>query len=200
MYSRINAELNGLIDQLPAGKEGFITPSQADFLYHFIMLTRPRLVAETGFHVGHSACVIMKAMEEYGGGTLISFDIAKYEETKKAVEIVKKRFENLHFVEGDTKQTLAGTLAQLFNQNPTLTLDFCIVDGGHDVETARHDMIVMESLLKPGGYLWLDDFENNIYRNVGVNVAGREFAMSRKHCLRFITDDHRGILIHQKGF
>ena len=93
MYSHIDLELNELIQGLPAAPEGFITPAQAEFLYAFVRLTQPRLVAETGFNVGHSACVIMKAMESYGGGTLVSFDIGKHDVIHRGAALVKKRFE-----------------------------------------------------------------------------------------------------------
>lgn len=200
MFSHIDAELNGLIQQLPETPEGRITPAQAEFLYAFIRLTRPRVAVETGFNVGHSACVIMRAMEAYGGGTLLSFDIGKYDATHKAAEIVKTRYENFHLILGDSKQTLAPTLAQTLSSNNSATLDFAMVDGGHDIETARSDLIVLESLVRPGGFLWLDDFENANCINVGVNVVGREFAASRSHCHRFLTADNRGMMIYQKGF
>ncbi len=142
----------------------------------------------------------MWAMQSYGGGTLLSFDIGKYEATEEGVAIVKERFEGFHYIKGDTKQILAGTLAHTLSSNNAATLDFAIVDGGHDVATARSDMMVFEGLLKPGGFLWLDDFENANCINTGVNIVGREFAATRGHCMRFLTTDHRGMMIYQKGF
>ncbi len=200
MYAHIDTELNELIQKLPETPEGYITPDQAEFLYAFVRLTRPQLVAETGFNVGHSACVILRAMETYGGGSLISFDIGKYEATPKAAEVIRAKYENLHLITGDTKHTLAPTLVQVLNSNPAATLDLAIVDGGHDVETARTDMIVFESVLRPGGYLWLDDFENPVCVAIGVNIVGREFVTNRPHGLRFTTSDNRGMAIFQKSF
>ncbi len=200
MFSHIDKELNELVQQLPETPEGYITPHQAEFLYSFVRLTQPKIVVETGFNAGHSACVILRAMDAYGGGALLSFDIARYDATRKGAEIVKARYESFSLIVGDTKQTLAGTMAQVLSSNNDATLDFAIVDGGHDVETARADMVILESLLRPGGYLWLDDFENANCINVGVNVVGREFASSRGHCLRFLTADNRGMMLHQKAF
>ncbi len=200
MFSHIDKQLDELTKQLPEGGEGYLTADQAEFLWAFIRLTRPKIVAETGFNAGHSACVIMRAMETYGGGVLLSYDIGQHDVMQKGAEIVKSRYENFHLVQGDTKQTLATSLALTLSSNNDATLDLAIVDGGHDVETARHDLMVLESVLKPGGYLWLDDFENANCIAVGVNLVGREFAASRKHCLRFRTSDNRGMMIYQKGF
>jgi predicted O-methyltransferase YrrM len=199
-YAAIDPELGELMAQLPQTGEGFITLEQARFLYNFILLTRPRIVAETGFNVGHSACIILRAMETYGGGALISFDIGRHPGTRPGAEYVKSRFDNFALVLGDSKQTLAPTLAQILDRNPQSALDFAIVDGGHDVETARADLLIMQALLRPGGYLWLDDFESHSCRCVGVSLVGREFARSNPNCMRFTTADHRGMLIYQKGF
>jgi len=200
MYAHIDKKLDELIKTLPEGTEGYITPEQAEFMFAFIRLTKPRVVAETGFNVGHSALVIMRAMETYGGGTLLSFDLGRYAETAGAAEKVKGYYENFNIIYGDSKQTLSTTLAQALSSNPAATLDLGVVDGGHDVETARHDLLVMESVVKPGGFLWLDDFENANCINVGVNIVGREFATARAHCHRFLTSEHRGMMIYQKGF
>lgn len=200
MYAHIDTELNEIVQQLPEGREGSITPAQAEFLYHFIRLTQPRIVAETGFNVGLSACVMMRAMETYGGGTLLSFDIGRHDVTHKAAAIVKARFENFNLILGDTKQTLASTLGQTIGSNPSATLDFAFVDGGHDPDTARNDLLICETLLKPGGYLWFDDFENATHICVGVNLVGREFVNTRQRCMRFLTPDHRGMMLYQKTF
>ncbi len=200
MLPDIDPELHDLMLRLPETPEGYITPAQAEFLYAFIRLTQPRVVAETGFNAGHSACVILRAMETYGGGTLLSFDIGKHEATHKAAEIVKAKYPQFHLILGDTKQTLAPTLAQAISSNDDATLDLAIVDGGHDTDTARMDLLIFEAILRPGGYLWLDDFENANCIAVGVNLVGREFAAVHQHCLRFLTKDCRGMMIYQKGF
>ncbi len=199
-YAAIDPEFGEMFPELPETPEGFITVEQARFLYHFILLTRPRVVAETGFNVGHSACVILRAMETYGGGALVSFDLGRHPGTRIGGEVVKSRFNNFALILGDSKQTLAPTLAQILDRNPTPGLDLAIVDGGHDVETARTDMAIMQALVRPGGYLWLDDFESTTCRCVGVSIVGREFARDHPNCVRFVTADHRGMMIYQKGF
>ncbi len=200
MFSHIDGELNDFVQRMPETGEGFITAGQAEFMWALIRLTRPRIVAETGLNAGHSACVILRAMESYGGGTLMSFDIGRYDATQKAADLIKERYPNFHYIRGDTKETLAPAMAQALSSNNDATLDLAIVDGGHDIETARHDLLVFDALLKPGGFLWLDDFGNANCICVGVNVIGREFAAARGSCHRFLTPDHRGMMVYQKGF
>jgi predicted O-methyltransferase YrrM len=200
-YAAIDPELEGLIAELPSTPEGYISPGQADFLYHLIGLVRPKLVAETGFNAGHSAVVILQAMKRYGAGRLVSFDIGQHTAVDQGEAFVNARFPNrFTLIRGDTKHTLAPHLGDVLDADSDATLDLAIVDGGHDIETARADMVIMEALLRPGGYLWLDDFENTAHRCTGVTIVGREFARQRGNCVRFVTTDRRGILLYQKSF
>jgi predicted O-methyltransferase YrrM len=200
MYSHIHPDLEPLLSSLPEPPEGHISPEQAEYLFHFIRLIRPSLVAETGFCVGHSACIIMLAQESTGlAPRMLSIDICRYEETKRSVDIIKRRFPGLKFVEGDTRQVLAPALRRFLRRNGELPLDLAIVDGGHDAETALSDLEICFACLRPGGYLWLDDFEKPL-PNSGVNLAGRRFARRWGSCHRLATRDGRGFMLHQKGF
>ena len=199
-FSSIDPVLGEMVAELPSTSEGYLSATQADFLYHFVLLTRPRLVVETGFNVGHSALVILRAMSRYGGGTLLSFDIGRHEGTAGGAALVKSRYEDFHLFEGDTKEVLGPSLGQVLNRHPGATLDLAIVDGGHDMQTCQADLMILEALLAPGGYLWLDDFESLVCRCINVSIVGREFARSRPNCMRFNTADHRGMMIFQKGF
>jgi hypothetical protein len=199
-YAHIHPELGEILNSLPKAPEGHVSPEQAEFLFHFVRLIRPVFMAETGFCVGHSACVAMLAQESLGiAPQMLSLDICRYEETKIAADIVKSRFPGLKFIEGDTKTVLSDALRRRLRRGEGLTLDLGIIDGGHDRSTAAHDLETLFAYLRPGGYLWLDDFEKAL-PNAGVNLAGRDFARRWGSCLRFRTQDARGFMIHQKSF
>ena len=200
VFQHIDDRLHDLTEKLPAAEEGHISDDQAEFLWSFLRLNRPRFVAETGFNAGHSAMVILRAMETYGGGILLSFDIGRHDSTRVAAEMVRTSFNGFAFVEGDSKATLANGIVSVLNKDAALTFDLGIVDGGHDYATAKSDLDVMSSLVKPGGFVWLDDFDNGRVVCSGVNQAGLEFAAARGSCVRFRTPDHRGMMIYQKGF
>jgi cephalosporin hydroxylase len=162
--------------------------------------TRPRIFFILSGSVGHSACIIMLAQESAGlAPRMLSIDICRYEETKRSADIVKTRFPGLKFVEGDTRQVLASNLRRFLRRNGELPLDLAIVDGGHDAETALSDLEIFFACLRPGGYLWLDDFEKPL-PNAGVNLAGHTFARRWGNCHRLVTRDGRGFMLHQKGF
>lgn len=194
---------NGLkedLASLPKAHEGHISPEQAEFLYHFVRLIRPEFVVETGFGVGHSACVIMNAQRSVGlEPCMMSVDICAFEETKKAAMLLKTKFKNFIFVEGDSKKVLSEAVNGILREREGLRLKLGLVDGGHDAETTMHDLNVLSSFLMLGGYLWLDDFEK-IVPNSGVNMTGRAFAMKWGNCNRFRTQDTRGFMVYQKAF
>lgn len=199
-YAHIHPELVDILNALPTPPEGHVSPEQAEFLFHFVRLIRPAFIAETGFCVGHSACVAMLAQASLGiAPRMLSLDICRYEETKAAAKVVKSRFPGLKFIEGDTKAVLSDALRRQLRREDGLTLDLGIIDGGHDEPTAAHDLATLFAYLRPGGYLWLDDFEKAL-PNAGVNLAGHDFARRWGSCLRFATRDARGFMLHQKGF
>lgn len=199
-YAHIADGLKEELESLPKPPEGHISPDQAEFLYHFIRLIRPKFVVETGLCVGHSASVIMFAQRSAGiEPRLMSVDNCQYEETRRAANHLRGRFEHFTFVEGDSKQVLAGAVNQYLREHEGLTLDLGLVDGGHDAETALHDLETLSSFLVLGGYLWLDDFEK-IVPCAGANMAGRAFARKWGSCQRFRTEDTRGFMLYQKAF
>lgn len=201
-YAYIAAGLKEELEFLPEAPEGHISPDQAEFLYHFIRLIRPKFVVETGLCVGHSACVIMLAQRSVGiEPRLMSIDHCQYERTTQAADLLKSRFENFTFVPGDSNEVLSECVNQYLHEHEKegLTLDLGLVDGGHDAETALNDLETLSSFLVLGGYLWLDDFEN-VLPCAGANAAGRAFARKWGSCQRYRTGDSRGFMLYQKAF
>jgi predicted O-methyltransferase YrrM len=199
-YSHIANGLKEYLDLLPKPPEGHISPDQAEFLYHFIRLIRPQFVVETGFCVGHSACVIMLAQQSVGiEPRLMSVDNCQYEQTVPAANLISSKFENFTFVRGDSRHVLSTAVNEYLRRHEGLTLALGLVDGGHDAETALNDLETLSSFLALGGYLWLDDFEK-LVPCAGANLAGRRFARRWGSCQRFRTEDTRGFMIYQKSF
>lgn len=199
-YDHIARGLREELESLPKAPEGHISPDQAEFLFHLIRLIRPSFVVETGFCVGHSACVIMKAQKSVDlEPHLLSVDSCQFEETLPAADLLSSHYPRFTLVQGDSKNVLTNAVNSHIRQNEGLTLDLGVVDGGHDAETALHDLEVLASFLKLGGYLWLDDFEK-IVPCAGANMAGRTFARRWGSCHRYRTSDNRGFMLYQKAF
>lgn len=101
---------NGLkedIESLPKAQKGHISPEQAEFLYHLIRPIWPQFVVTTGFGVVHSACMIMYAQKSVNiEPCMMSTDICASEQTKLGADIVRSKFKNFIFAQGDSKKVL----------------------------------------------------------------------------------------------
>jgi predicted O-methyltransferase YrrM len=199
-YEIIDSQLVAELEQLPAPTVGHISPAQGEFLYHFIRLTRPSFIVETGFGVGYSACIIMMAQRSAGiNPCLMSVDNCQFEQTIVAARKVSARFPGHIFVEGDSKRVLLPAIDKYLRTNEDVTLDFGIVDGGHDAETVASDLKVISSFLARDGFIWIDDYDRRI-PNPGVNIAGREYARQWGFCHHYRTLDERGFMVCQRNF
>lgn len=199
-FAHIDASAARLMEALPEPREGHISPDQAEFLYQLIRLTQPRFVVETGFGVGHSAIIIMRAQESVGiRHDCVSVDLCCYPENRTAGEMLAAEFPDFRLVVGDSKEVLWDAIHCHLRENEGLQLGLGVVDGGHDAETALRDLETMAAFLTVGGYLWLDDY-GKIVPCGGANAAGRNFAQKWGHCISFRTADTRGFMLHQKPF
>jgi cephalosporin hydroxylase len=193
-------DLSHVIGRLPNAFEGHLSPQQADFLYAFVRFIQPEVVVETGFGVGHSACTIMEAQKSVGiEPFVVSVDICEDRQTKLAAEIVGEAYPRHVLVDGDSKEVLRSAVHSVLREREGLALKLALIDGAHDEDTVRSDLITFHSFLALGGYMWLDDFEK-VVPNSGVNAAGREFAHKWRNAIRFRSIGNRGIMLYQKAF
>lgn len=51
------------------------------------------------------------------------------------------------------------TLPQEANADPTPVADFCLIDGGHGLDTVFNDFVYLNYMLKAGGLLVVDDLQ-----------------------------------------
>lgn len=116
-------------------------------LVYLIKKYKPTIIYEIGFNMGHSACLILNNIDK--NSNLTTFDICRYGYEIKCYEILKKYFNNIELIIGDTKETL--------KKQDIDEIDFIFIDGGHDRETVGNDINWALSKIKSNGILLLDD-------------------------------------------
>jgi predicted O-methyltransferase YrrM len=133
--------------------EGFTIPQEANDICVFLQNNPSiKLIGEIGFNVGMSCANMLNVRDDIH---VYSFDIGHHPHIQKQKQIIDECFPNRHvLILGDSTKTLP-----MLNQlQPAIGFDFIFVDGGHEHPIPYLDMINSLSLLKPGGYMCVDDY------------------------------------------
>jgi predicted O-methyltransferase YrrM len=135
-------------------------------LYEHIRRTRPARALELGTARGVSAAYIAAAMEANGEGELVTVDSAAYAWTDPSPREVLHRAGLLHRVSLDRrystytwflKEELARRCDEHGNCEPVY--DFCFLDGSKNWTIDGLAVLLIERLLRAGGWLLLDDLD-----------------------------------------
>ncbi len=130
--------------------EGSTCPGKQIHMSSLILNTHAQLVYEIGFNAGHMSFRMCRALQETCGGVL-AFDID--ETHRPAAEKMQEIFPGIFLdcIWGDTQITLPAQ-----EGSP----DIIHVDGGHSKEIALSDIREARRLIKPGGFIVIDDCQD----------------------------------------
>lgn len=148
--------------------EGFMRPSQADFLSG-ILAAKPHAqnIGEIGFNGGHSSFLFLNASEQY---QVTSFDIGEHDYVSRAADYIGERFQGRHtLILGDSTKTVPE-----YEQNQAAKFDLIFIDGGHDYATAKSDIENMRALARPDNTVVVDDYMPHVDYGVGPARAWDE--------------------------
>ena len=156
----------------------FMTPELGRRVYDHIRATHPVEVLELGTAHGVSAAYMAAALEANGEGQLITVDHggAAYEPAPEEVleraglshrvEIVREHSSYNWFLKQQIEQASdeAG--------NTRARFDFCYLDGAKNFNVDGLAVILIEKLLRPGGWLLMDDLEWTYEDNPWILPSG----------------------------
>jgi predicted O-methyltransferase YrrM len=131
--------------------EGTTSPEQLLYLASVVQRTDARLVGEIGFNAGYSSYAFLSADPET---RVVSFDLGEHASTKAAKRLIDKRFPTRHtLIYGDSRKTVA----EFNSRNPALHFDVVFIDGGHEYEVAKADIVNMKPLCTEKTAVIMDD-------------------------------------------
>jgi predicted O-methyltransferase YrrM len=142
----------------------WMSPGQGAKIYQHVRETAPVLILELGTAHGASTAYTAAALEENGSGHLITVDRAesRFDPEPLLRELGLDRL--VTFVVRDDssynwylKELIAEHSDGAGNCEPIF--DFCYLDGAHNWTIDGLAVFLVEKLLKPGGWLLLDDLE-----------------------------------------
>jgi len=171
----------------PEGWAGnlFLLPLEAMHdIYEFIIEKKPHTCIELGTGFGATACMMAAAMEEIGGGQIITVDMYLHQPVNVKVLIQHTRLseEYLKIVVDLLGYTwyLADLIRQQSHRGGCDPLfDFCLLDGAHEWNPDALAFFLIAKLLKPGAWIALDDINFNLsmipnWRDTHPNYTDRE--------------------------
>jgi predicted O-methyltransferase YrrM len=133
-------------------------------LYDFILEHKPERLLELGFWHGKSSCYTAAALQKVGRGHLTTVDLHSARENSPSITELLGKTGLSSFVTIETEPTsytwwLKKDIEASTVEGRTVPkYDLCFIDGAHSWEVDGLAFFLCDKLLKPGGYLLLDDY------------------------------------------
>lgn len=173
-----------MLENLPEGTkvcgEGNISwfPERQAKLIELIGLSKPRIIVETGFNMGHSAHLICHTIHElkkrhsdYSKAHVdfYIFDICEHECSRHNFEVLKTYWRDcvsLHLIEGDSAKTLPDFISRFQG-----LFDFAEIDGNHTFEGVQNDIMNVIGKMEDKGVIYVDDYKSSKFRFDGLDAG-----------------------------
>jgi predicted O-methyltransferase YrrM len=145
-------------------------------IYDWIEAQKPEVILEVGTWNGLNAARMMK----YGAKKYIGFDL--WEDGNETIDELENNVKKRASLE-EAQKNLKGCDVELIKGNTRETLkayadgkkpfvDMAVIDGGHSKGTIKSDMLMVMKIMKPGGFIFLDDYYYNCPTpNVGAQTV-----------------------------
>lgn len=140
-------------------------PAEGRLLYDFVRAAGVRDMLELGFAHGVSSCYAAAAMQENGGGRLVTIDTRAALERRPSIHDNLARTGLKAFVEpvfAETSYTwelMKRLEARTRGGRTDPEFDLVFVDGAHAWDPDGFAFFLAERLLRPGGWVLFDDLQ-----------------------------------------
>ncbi len=145
------------------GDTGYLIPEKGRMLVEFMVEHRLMDVLELGFAFGVSTCYLAAAVDALGGGEgcrITSIDRLHTAELSPRAETLLAALGFSGLVSLKRVPTCyTWHLMRMLEEDPTPRLDLCFIDGAHSWAVDGLAFLLADRLLRPGGWVILDDME-----------------------------------------
>jgi predicted O-methyltransferase YrrM len=162
-----------------------MTPEQGRKIYDHVRSTRPSEILELGTSYGVSAAYMAAALEANGEGRITTVDHVRSNSPQELLDrvhpAVVRRINLVRINDSSYNWWLKDQVAARSDPagNCAPLYDFCYIDGAHNWTVDGFAVVLAEKLLRPDGWLLLDDL-NWTYRSDphGMRERGVFFPLS----------------------
>ena len=157
----------------------FMTPEHGRRVYDHVRRTRPAQVLELGTAHGVSAAYMAAALEAEGGEghvTTVDYAAAAFDPSPQEVLARAGLAHRVSVVKGHSsytwwlKEQVQARADRAGNVEPRF--DLCYLDGSKNLNVDGLAVVLVEKLLRPGGWLLMDDLEWTYRRNPWIEPVG----------------------------
>jgi predicted O-methyltransferase YrrM len=148
------SKVKEIVGELP-----YMSLKQARVITEFIQENNISSILELGFFHGVSTCYMAAALDEIGGGSLVTIDLLSAKKRQPNIEMLLEKCGYLDMVKFYYEPVSYNwRLMKLIEENNT-TFDLCYLDGGHDWYNTGLAFFLVDKLLRPGGWIIFDDLD-----------------------------------------
>ena len=154
---------------------------QAIFLDDFLKSNDLSNILELGFAHGVSSCYFASILKDMGKGHLVTIDNTTAKTRDPNIEQLLEKTELEEFVTYYFESTSYNwRLMKLIEENDEPIFDFCYIDGAHDWNNDGFAFLLVDKLLKPGGWILFDDYDWSFSSSPSMKNSPRVLAMSKE--------------------
>ncbi len=153
------------MDKIEEVKESFgdleyMQHREAVFMRDFIVKHGTREILEIGFYHGKSSAYFAAILEDLGRGHLVTIDREGARRREPNIEHVLASLELTHRVTPIfAERSYTWEMAKMIKAKPRPLFDLCYFDGGHTWDGTGFGFVLVDMLLKPGGWIIFDDLQ-----------------------------------------
>ena len=149
------------------GDVKYMGEAQAAFLRDFIVKHELRDLLEIGFYQGKSSSYIAAILEDRGGpGHLATFDRRSAKDRTPNIDQLLGELGLSHRVSPTfSERSYTWELGRMIKAGKRELYDFCYFDGGHTWDFTGFGFVLVDMLLKPGGWIIFDDLDWTLDRS-----------------------------------
>lgn len=178
------------------GDVRYMGEQQATFLRDFIVKRRLRDLLEIGFYQGKSSSYIAAILEDRGGpGHLTTIDRVAAKDKTPGIDELLGALELSHRVTSVwAERSYTWELGRMVRDGQRELYDFCYFDGGHTWDPTGFGFVLVDMLLKPGGWIIFDDLDWTIEKFIakregrGAVYAGYSEDERQARSVRMVFD------------
>ncbi len=133
---------------------------QAKYLERFIRSKKLFNLLELGFAHGVSSCYIATMLKNCGKGHLTTIDLINAHNRKPNIEELLNKLDLEDYVSVYYEyESYNWRLMKFIEEYDSPIFDFCYIDGAHDWNVDGFAFLLVDKLLKPGGWIIFDDMD-----------------------------------------